>query len=131
MKQRRRFRLYGLLFSELSQSEIQDLDDAVRAEHDVIRLNVAMNDTRLMRRAQRRSHLDGDVERRLEFHFSRPHHALAQGLTFDELCSYEVARVHLSDLVNRDDVRVVQSRGCASFLLEAAHALVIPGDVGG
>ena len=97
----------GLLLGQLRQSEVQDFDQSITAHHDVLRLDVAMDDPRLMCCGQRGSHLFGDIEHFADLH--RPAlHALSQRLAFDKLGGDEVRPVRLADLINREDVRMVE-----------------------
>ena len=50
-----------------------------------------------------------------------------QRLPFDELHRDEAALEHVADLVDGDDVRMIQRRGGARFLLEAADRVAVAG----
>jgi hypothetical protein len=72
-----------------------------------------MYDSDPVRRRQGGGHLRGDVQRfaRLQAAAGQPR---AQGLAFDILGGDEVAGVHLTGLIDRDDVRVIEGGGGAS-----------------
>ena len=52
-------------------------------------------------------------------------HPLAQGDAFDELRRDVVSRVHLSDLVDGHDVRMIQSRSEAGFALQTSQPGIV------
>ena len=66
-----------------------------------------MDDACLVRRRQRRSHLNGDVERFAQIRLPR-RYQLAQGFAFDQFGGNKMRAVEFSDFVNRDDIRVIQ-----------------------
>ena len=69
---------------ELGQAEVQHLHDAVRPEHHVLRLDVAMDDPGGVRGAQRGRDLNGDVERLTQREAGRGE-PLPEGLPLDVL----------------------------------------------
>ena len=64
----------------LGQTEIQHLHIAIEANHDVGRLQIAMNDARAMRGAKRLQHLTGDLDS--PFHGGSAFEPVAQGFAF-------------------------------------------------
>src|SRR5713101_6742053 len=86
--------------------------------------------SRPMCRRERGGHLHGNIECLAELRLPLLQ-AMAQGLAFDELCRDEVTRVYFPNLINGKDVRMIQVGGGASFLLEAAHAFIVFGEIGG
>src|SRR2546428_5123437 len=124
MEDGRRFRLATLAGNQLGQAEVQHLNDAILAQHDVLRLDVTMDDSGLMRRGQRRCDLRGETEQFTHRHW-RLNHALSQGFALDEFRGDELMRIYLADLVNGQDVGMVQRGSGASFLLKSPHALSI------
>ena len=118
-----RLRVFG-------DAEVEDFDEAIRAHHDVLRLDVAVDDPSLMRRGQGAGDLQRDVERVGEPKPPAPH-TPAQGNAVNELGGDEVSAAHVTDLVDGDDVRMVKGGGGQCFLPEAAHALLVRREVGG
>src|SRR5262249_52851369 len=115
---------------EFSKTEIEDLHPPVVRDEQVLRLQVTMDDAFGMRGGQSL----GDLPRVIDS-LSRSDCALlyqlAQLFAFEQL-SHDVGRAFMrADVVNREDVRVVKRRGGAGFLLEAAQAIRIPGELGG
>src|SRR5437899_12439140 len=53
----------------------------------------------------------------------------AQGLALNQFRHDKVCGSHLSEFVNGQNVRMVESRGGPRFLLEATYAFVIPGEM--
>src|SRR5262249_42316282 len=127
----RRVLVYAeLLRAEFSQTEIEDLHPPVVHDEQVLRLQVTMDDAFGMRGGQSL----GDLPRVIDS-LSRSDCALfyqfAQLLAFEQFGD-DIGRAFMrADVVNREDVRVVERRGGAGFLLEAAQAIRIPGELGG
>ena len=103
----------------LREPEVHHLDDAVAPDHDVLRLDVAVHDAAAVRRGERRGDLGADVHDIAHRQRARGE-TIAQRHAVHELRRDEVDRARLPDLVDRDDVRMVERRGGARFLLEAA-----------
>jgi hypothetical protein len=53
----------------------------------------------------------------------------AQGHAVNKFRTEKSRSVHLSDFVNRQDVRVIKGRGGARFLYETLHAFLVPRDL--
>ena len=70
-------RFLALALPEAGEAEIQHLDAAVVAEHDVLRLEIAMNDAAVVCRG------DGVGERRGDGEESRDRHGLARAVALD------------------------------------------------
>ena len=104
----------------LREPEVHHLDDAVAPDHDVLRLDVAVDDAAAVRRGKRRGDLGADVHEFAHRQRAARGETLAQRHAVHELRRDEVDRARLPDLVDRDDVRMVERRGGARFLLEAA-----------
>ena len=106
MRQRQRFR----------QAEVEHLGLTAVGDHDVGRLDVAMDDARGMRRREPA----GDLLRELEHAIDR--HAAARDQLVERAAAHqlhdeEVDPVRVIHFVDRDDVRVIE-RGCGARLLE-------------
>ena len=104
-------------------AEVEDLHQPVRAYHDVLGFDVAVDDTGAVRGREGARDLHGDVERLGERERFAVHEE-PQCRALDELRGHEAALVPRADLVDRDDVRVVEGGGGQSFLAEPAHALL-------
>ena len=103
------------------QAEVEQLGARLR-EHDVSRLQIAMDDVLPVRAVQGFGHLDairhGLVERNL---FARE--PLRQRLPFDILHDQEVNRALLPDIVQRTDIGVIQLRDDPGLALESLTKL--------
>jgi hypothetical protein len=110
------------LLGQLRQPEVEHLHVAVAANHDVLRLQVAVGDARLVGRAESGGDLRDDVENLRQAGRRLPQ-VLPERLPVDELGGDEVRRLDVPDLVDGDDVGVVERRGGARLALEAAQVL--------
>jgi hypothetical protein len=112
------------LLAEFGQPKIEHLNVAIRPQHHIFGLDVAVDDAGGMGGNQGCGSLDGNVER-----FGNRKRlltqALSQSLAFDEFGTDEVGLSHLSDFINGDDVRMIERGGRARFLFKAAHPLLI------
>ena len=100
----------------------------VAAQHDIVGLDGSMDDSRRMRRTQSRSDLDANLQDLVELH-GLPFQALTQRLTVDKFRDYEVVLIFMTDLINRKNVRVIQTRSGKSFELETQQPIFIADDV--
>ena len=116
-------RAVGVLFrrGKLGQSEIEHFDDSVRADHDVARLDVAMDDARRVGRRQRAGDGDGILQN-VGHRQAATGDQLLERLAGHELHHHEVGSIRLVDLVDGDDVGVVQRRRGFGLLNEALLA---------
>src|SRR5688572_32499004 len=88
------------LFDELGQTEIQNFDVSITpTEHDVLRLDVSMNDACLMGGAEGVSRLDRYGQRVTEFHACTLQ-MLAQRFAINELGGDKVDASIFTDFVN-------------------------------
>jgi hypothetical protein len=78
-------------------------------QQDVLGLDVPVHDPLLVRELQRRSHRLGDLHRFVDAELLVPPQPLAQGLALDERHHVIEERVGLSRIVQRQDVRVLQT----------------------
>ncbi len=113
---------------KLCEPEIEDLHDPVFPDHDVFGLDIAMHDARGMSGPERRCDLDADVDDFSQLQLF-PVHPLAQTLTLDELRGHKRRAVVYTDLIDRQDVRVIQARGGVRLELEAPEPLTIASGV--
>ena len=96
--------------AELGQPEVHDLGLALRRDHDVGALDVAVDDALVMGLAQAGGHLAGDLQGLLRLQRSAPELVLER-LAVHELHGDIGPVLVLADLVDGADVRVVQGRG--------------------
>ena len=114
------------------EPEIEHFHESITAEHDVLRLDVAMHDTRAVRGVEGARNLRADFGDSCERHRAleeRPQRRAVDQLLDDEVVAFR----GLADFVNDNDVRVVQGRGgtglaqetgdCQLFVLSRTHDL--------
>ena len=106
--------------AEPCEAEVEQLR-AARREHDVARLQVAMNDPLRMRSGERLGDLDGRAQGLRERHrpFAQPRR---QRFTFEILHDEEVEPVLVTHLVDRTDAWMRQSRDGAGLVRETRPA---------
>ena len=109
----------------LGESEVKDLGEAVAPHHHVLGLQVAVDDSCLVRRREALGDLDADRENARERKRRRSCEHLAQRLALDPLHREERAAAALADVVDRDDVRVVEGRRRSRLVLEAGETLAV------
>src|SRR5207249_3570717 len=74
-------------FGELCNPKVEHFHVPIRPEHDVLRFDVAMDDSCFMRGGERTRHLDGDVNSFTQLHRTG-RQTLTQGLAFDQFAGY-------------------------------------------
>src|SRR5439155_18020554 len=100
---------------QFSQTEIENFQNAVMANHDVFRLDVAMRDARQVSRRERTGALNGEIENFTELH--RPFYdAMAQYFPVDEFHRDEVCAFAFADLIDVRNVRMIEGRRSLCFL---------------
>ncbi len=106
---------------ELRQTEIKNLHAAVGDQKNIRGFQVAMDDSPHVRRGHAvrrlRGHLESFAERQRTG--AQP---LMQGFAFEQFGDQEGRALVRPGVVNRQDIRMVQRRDSASFLLEARQA---------
>jgi hypothetical protein len=103
--------------SQLRQTEVDDLHEPVGPDHDVLGLQVTVNDARLVRLRQARHDLPADLQGRPEGERSAVE-PVAKRLSRDEFHDDVRLAVELSRLEDRDEVRMREGRGRPRFLYE-------------
>ena len=109
--------------TELGEAEVEQLC-ASRGEHDVGRLQVAMDDPVAVRVIERAGDLDR-ADQRLVERQSPGREPLGQRVAFDVLHDEKVDLVLASDIVERADMRVREGGDCPRFAGEAGAHLFI------
>jgi hypothetical protein len=117
--------------AEARDAEVQDLDRAVPGQPDVGRLDVPVDDPHLVREVEP----PADVHRHAGLLLDREtvdrHHRLAEVDALDVLHGDVVDALHLADLEDRHDVRVLQAGGGARLALEAGEGVLAGQERGG
>ncbi len=112
---------------EARNAEIRDLDGAVLQQHDVLRLDVAVDDALAVGMLQGAQNLDGEVDGFLPFDDFLLVEVFLQGnavdILFDDILD-SVAEAHVVDL---DDVGVGEDCDRLGFVAEAAEELLVSG----
>ena len=110
VRHRRRRLGLGLLQrrSQLRETEVQDLDDTGARDEHVPRFEVAVHDPLFVRRGQALGDLDADLDG-LPGRQAAAHEKLAQRLAFKQLGDEERRALVRPDVVDRQNVRVVES----------------------
>ena len=99
--------------------EVDDLDPPIRADQDVARLHVAVDETAGVGGGQRSRYPGADARGLAGRQWGAPSEDRRQVLTVDQLHDdVGTARV-LSVVIDRDDVRVTERRGRLGLLPEA------------
>ncbi len=106
------------------QSEIQYPGRTLNRDEDVCRLDVAMNNSLLIRGIQRARNLDCQVQEfcRLQ---GLAGDAMLQGIALEILHHNERLAMVFADFVDGADVRMVEGGSSPSFALEACQSLTI------
>jgi hypothetical protein len=108
-----------LFFRRNRETEVRDPDVAAPIEHDVRRLEIAMQHAALVRGRQSRDELPRHVERLFVRQVPDALDERRQVLSIDELHRQEVLAAGLADVVDAADVRVRELAGDADFREEA------------
>ena len=112
------------LAHELGDAEVGDLHAALRVEQDVLGLDVAVENSFLVRELERLADFRNDGER-LGGGEASGLHGLAQVHAIDVFHHQVVEAARLPEVENADDVRVVQAREHAALAVEAFGELRI------
>src|SRR6266542_631701 len=117
-----RYRHRHFLFGQLCNPEIEHFHVSVRSEHDVLRLDVAMDNACFVGGGECTRYLDRDVDRFTDLD-SPTHQTLTQCFAFDQFAGYVMSCVILTDFVNRQDIWMIEPNYGARFLLKPLQAL--------
>jgi hypothetical protein len=123
----------GLAVEGLREAEVEDLDDALRSDLDIGRLQIAMDDAPLVRGVERRAKLAGDPES-LAHRRRATSNPLGECLALDQFQDQRprgraVVGGCFLDAVNGGNIGMVKGREHLRFTCEACHAIGILGDV--
>ena len=116
--------------TQFREAEVEHLDAAVGGDHDVGRLEIAVDDALVVRGGQ----CVGDRERDRHQAFTGQTAVGNQSierLTLDQLHREEVDAVRFLDRIDRDDVRMVEGGDGAGLALEAGEPVGIAGEIRG
>ena len=111
----------GRLAHRLRHAEIHDHGVAA-GEHHVVGLDVAVHDTRRVRRGEGVDHLQQDPDRLIDRQLTGARQSLAQRLSRDIRHDVEVEAPGLTRVEQRQDVRVLQPRRNVDLAEEAVAA---------
>ena len=109
---------------ELRQTEVQDLDIAIGANHHVLGLQVAMDDACVVRGRDRLRNLHGNRDR-LPGVEAAAIEDRTQRDAVDELGREELHAAVVADVVDREDVGMIEGRNRARLALEAAEPFLV------
>ena len=113
-----------MILGQLRQAEVENLDPVIPGHEDVLRLEIPVQNPFFVRRGEPVRY-GKRILNRLADGDRACVHALAKGLSFEEL-RYDERRIGVgADVVHGEDVRVAQCRGRAGLLLEAVEAIDI------
>ena len=120
---RQRFRLTGCAgrIQRLADPEVGD-GRAVAGEEDVLRLDVAVNHTALVREVERSRDIAQDPGGFAQWHRAGPEEPHAQGLTFDERHRVERQPIRFAGREDGHDVRMLQPGGQQDLAPEPLQA---------
>ena len=102
----------------LGHAEVQNLYLALRSQHDIFRLDVAVHDTVSVRRHQGLRALHRNPEKLFQAH--RLLDALTQVLSFNKLHDQKNLALFLDHVMNSRDMRIVETGRAFGLFLEAA-----------
>ena len=113
---------------EAGDAEVSDLDAAVAKHHDVLRLDVAVDDAARMRVRERLHDLRDEVQRLTPVELAALFHILLERDAVDELHD-DVLRRGARHVIDRNDVRVGKHRDGLGFIVEAAAEIRVAREI--
>src|SRR4051794_39662398 len=114
---------------QLRKAEIDDLNPSVFGDDDIRRLQVTMRNPGSVRLCECGGDLDAVLQRQVEA-YAVPRDQLIQRAAGHKLHRNEIGAIHLADLIDRDNPRVVQSRRGAGLLNESAATISVSNFLG-
>src|SRR5882724_4515637 len=119
----------GLAAHDLGNAEVGDLHAALFVDQDILGFYVAMDDSFIVRKLQRRANLRHDLER-----FARREFAaalqLSQVQSVNKLHNEERQTVNLAEFMNRHNIRMTQPGERAGLLIKALDEAGAAGSLG-
>jgi len=116
--------------THLRQTEIENLHAAVGHHEDVFWLEIPMNDAFLVCGRKAMRDLNGVLDR-LAYRERTTVQSLAQRFALEQLGDDVGGAAVLTDVMHREDVRVIQRRGGSRFLLKTRQSLRLCRQAGG
>ncbi len=116
-------------FDQFCQTEIQNLRMAIARDHDVVGLQIAVDDPGSMSFCQSFGRVLQKSQKLSQFRMFTMN-LLAQRLAIDELHRDEVRAIGFTNLVDVRDVRMIEGRGRLCLANEAFHPFAIRGNLG-
>src|SRR5262249_20507647 len=95
-------------FCKFGQTKVQNFGIAVPANHYVFRLDVAVNDAGLVRRRQRFSHLNADLENRIQWQRVFVREVLTESMAVNQLSGDIILAINFADFINGQDVWMIK-----------------------
>ena len=106
-------------------AKISDFDGPVRQQHDIVRLDVAVDNALVVRVLQRPQNLHGKVDCFLPAQHLFLVDVVLQGDAVDVFHHNRLDAVGEDDVIHLDDIRVIQQRDGAGLVAETAHKFVV------
>ncbi len=116
----------GRFLAQLGQAEVEHFDSSLVIDHEVVGLEVAVENPLRMGRGQSVAEGNGDLEELPQAHPAGWDQG-TQGLAFHQLHGEEVPAPVFLDRMHGDDVGMVESGDGARLALEASAALEVRG----
>ena len=118
---------HGLRFClrEACDAEIRHLNGAVLEQHDVLRLDVSVNDALFVGVLQSAEDLHRKVQRLSPFDLALLLNILLQGDAIDILHDDVLNAVTKADIIDLDDIRVRKHRNSFRFIAETAQKIAV------
>ena len=108
-------------------AEVHDLHGAVFQHHDVVGLDIPMDDAPAVGVFQSLGDLHGEMQRLLPVQHALLFHILLQGNAVDKLHNDEVGTFRGGNVINLDDVGMAQHGHGFALGMEPAAELLVPG----
>src|SRR6266853_4193928 len=115
--------------NQFGQAEIQDFRLSTPGEENIGRLEIAMDDSRLMRGVEGVGNLDGDVKD-LSACQRLARDDVLESLTFQELHHKEGVAFGFVNFINGADVGMVEGRGGPCLALKSLQSLMVANQFG-